>query len=203
VAVLLRPVLRRAARWLLVLVVALGSAGAALSAWGSAARDIGPLETTLGIVPSLSGGVSVGVPPLGRLEMATHAGPLQVRAAVTGIRPGRARALLASRNPGRDITEQVADDSQDALAAAAARGAVVALLASAGTCAVVFRRRRAVLGGTAAVTAVMVLSAGVAGATLRTQALTEPDLRGAARPRLRSSSGGCRASTPTASASRT
>ena len=174
----LLPALRRAAGWLLVLVVALGSAGAALSAWGSAPRDIGPLETTLGIVPSLAGGVSVGVPPLGRLDMATHAGPLQVRAAVTGIRPGRARALIASRNPGRDITQEVADDSKDALAAAAARGAVVALLASAATCAVVFRRRRAVLGGTAAVTAVLVLSAGVAGATLRTQALTEPTFDG-------------------------
>ena len=175
---MLTPAVRRAARWLLVLVVALGSAGAALTAYGSAPRDIGPLETTLGFVPSLGGGVTVGVPPLGRLNLATHAGPLQVRAVVTGFRPGRTRALIASRNPGRDITEQVAADSRNALAAAAARGAVVALLASGVTCAVVFRRRRAVLGGTAAVTAVLVLSAGVAGATLRTQALTEPTFEG-------------------------
>jgi Icc-related predicted phosphoesterase len=177
--VLTRAALRRAAGWLLVLVVALGSAGAALSAWGSAPRNIGPLETTLGIVPSLAGGgVTVGVPPLGRLRMATHTGPFEVRAAVTGVRPGRARALIASRNPGRDITEQVADDSQDALAAAAARGVLVALFASGVTCAVVFRRRRAVLGGTAAVTAVMLVSGAVAGATLRTQALTEPTFEG-------------------------
>ena len=175
---LTRAVLRRAAGWLLVLVVALGSAGAALSAWGSAPRNIGPLETTMGIVPSRGGGVTVGVPPLGRLHLATHAGPLQVRASVTGIRPGRARALIASRQPGRDITEQVGDDSQDALAAAVARGAVVALVASGVACAVVFRRRRAVLGGTAAVTAAMVLSAAVAGATLRTEALTEPTFEG-------------------------
>jgi len=166
------------ARWLLVLVVALGSAGTALSAWGSAPRDIGPLETTLGIVPSLTGGVTVGVPPLGRLRMATHAGPLQLQAQVTGVRPGRARALIVSRNPGRDITEQVADDSQDAVAGAVARGGVVALLASGVTCAVVFRRRRAVLGGTAAVTAVLMASAGLAAATLRTQALTEPTFEG-------------------------
>ena len=177
-AVRLHPFLRRAAGWLLVVLVALGSAGAALSAWGSAPRDIGPLETTLGVVPSLSGGVTVGVPPLGRLRMSTHAGPLQVRAEVTGVRPGRARALIASRNPGQDIVQQVADDSQDAVAGAVARGGVVALLASAASCAVVFRRRRAVLGGTAAVTAVLVVSAGIAGATLRTEALTEPTFEG-------------------------
>lgn len=170
----LRVLLRR----LLVIVVALGAAGTAMTAWGGSRHDIGPLETRLAIVPAWSGGVAIGVPPLGRLELPTHVGPLQVRASVTGVDPGRARTLLTSSNPGRTVTATVTEDSQRAVASAAARAVLVALLASAVTCAVVFRRRRAVLGGTAAVTAALTISAAVGGITLRPQALTEPRFEG-------------------------
>lgn len=161
-----------------VVLVALVSAGTAVAAWGAAPRDIGPLETRLSLGAALTGGIAVGVPPLGRLDLGTHAGPLQVRATVTGIDPGRARSLLTARNPGRTVTAQVTADSQDAVAAAAARALLVGLAASGVACAVVFRRRRAVLGGTAAFTAALATSAVVAGATLRTEALDEPRFDG-------------------------
>lgn len=149
-----------------------------MSAWGATPHTIGPLQMRIAVVPAWGGGITVAVPPLGRLELPTHAGPLRVQAAVSGIAPGRARSLLTADDPGRTVTAQVTADSQDAVAEAAARAALVALLASGLTCAVVFRRRRAVLGGTAVVTAALLVSAGVAGATLRTQALTEPRFEG-------------------------
>ncbi|MEX2288923.1 MAG: metallophosphoesterase [Mycobacteriales bacterium] len=161
-----------------VTAVGLLSAAAAMTAWGTISHDIGPLETRLSLVPSLSGGITVGVPPLGRLELPTHAGPLQVSATVTGIDPARARALLGASNPGRTVTAQVTADSQDALAAAAARSLLVALAAAALTCAVVFRRRRAVLGGTAMAALALAASATVAATTLRTEALNEPTFDG-------------------------
>jgi Icc-related predicted phosphoesterase len=165
-------------RRLLVAAVALVAAGAAMSAWGATSHTIGPLRTQIAVVPAWGGGITVGVPPLGRLELPTHAGPLRVRASVTGIAPGRARSLLTSEAPARTVTAQVTADSQDAVAEASARAARVALLASGLVCAAVFRRRRAVLGGTAVVTAALLVSAGVAGATLRTEALTEPRFEG-------------------------
>ena len=165
-------------RRLLVAAVALAAAGTAMSAWGATPHTIGPLQTRIAVVPAWGGGITVGVPPLGRLELPTHAGPLRVRASVTGIAPGRARSLLTAQAPARTVTQQVTADSQDAVAEAAARAALVALLAAGVTCAVVFRRRRAVLGGTAVVTAALLVSAGVAGATLRTEALTEPRFEG-------------------------
>ena len=168
----------RSLRAVLVVVVALVAAVAAVTAWGSSERDIGPLQTRVSFVPSLDGGVRVEVPPLGRLELPTHVGPLQVTATVTGIRPDRARALLTARRPGATVTAQVTADSQDAVAAAAAKAILVALVASGVACAVVFRRRRAVLGGTAAVAVVLAGSAAVAGATLRTEALNEPRFDG-------------------------
>lgn len=158
--------------------VALTAAGAAMTAWGGTSRDVGPLETRLSLAPALTGGISVGVPPLGRLDLDTHAGPLQVRAQVTGIDPARAQTLLRAENPGRTVTTQVTQDSQDALAAAAAKALVVALLSSAVACGVVFRRRSAVLGGAAVATAGLAVSAVVAGATLRTEALLEPRFDG-------------------------
>ena len=173
-----RPSLAHLGRSLSVVLVALVAAGAAMSAWGGVARDVGPLQTRVALVPSLSGGVSVGVPPLGRLELPTHAGPLRVRATVTGIRPDRARELLTSDRLGRTVTRQVTADSQDALAVAAAKALVVALLASGVACAAVFRRRRAVLLGTAAVTMVLAASGGIAAATVRSEALGEPKFDG-------------------------
>lgn len=158
--------------------MALVSAGLALSAWGSTSRDIGPLQARLGVVPALSGGIAIEVPPLGRLGLPTHAGPLQVHATVTGVDARRARALLRSKNPGRTVAAQVTQDSQDALAGAAARGLLVALLASGVTCGVVFRKRREVLAGTATVALVLSASAGIAGLTLRSEALVEPRFDG-------------------------
>lgn len=170
----LRPIGSR----LLIVVVALVSGGVALTTWGSSSQDIGPLKTRLSIVPSLSGGVTVHVPPLGRLELPTHAGPLRLSATVTGVDLPRARLLLNSPTPRRTVGAQVAVDSVDALAAAAVRGALVALLASGVTCAVVFRRPRAVVGGTAMVMVVMLGAATVAATTVRTQALSEPKFDG-------------------------
>ena len=149
-----------------------------MSAWGGTARDIGPLQAQLAVVPAMSGGIAVEVPPLGRLALPTHVGPLQVRATVTGIDARRARVLLRSENPGRTVTAQVTEDSEAALTAAAVRALVVALLAAGVTCAVVFRRPRAVVGGTAAVALVLAGSAGLATATLRTEALNEPRFDG-------------------------
>jgi predicted phosphodiesterase len=173
-----RGLARSWGRAAVVALVALVSAGSAMTVWGSHAHDIGPLETRLSLVPSLTGGLRVHVPPLGRLEMPTHRGPLQVSATVTAVDPRRARALLVSRSPGRTVSRQVAADSRDALAEVAARGVLVALLSSAVTCAVVFRRPGAVLGGTAAVAVVLTASTGVAAATLRTEALNEPTFDG-------------------------
>ena len=170
--------LRRGRRALLVALVAVLSAASALTAWGSSSHAIGPLETRLSLVPSLSGGVRVDVPPLGRLHLPTHRGPLGVSATVTGIHPARARSLLASPSPGRTVTAQVTADSRDALVQAAVRAAVIAVLSSAVTCAVVFRRRRAVFVGTGAVVGVLAITALVATSTARPQAFGEPTFEG-------------------------
>ena len=175
---MIRRSIRRWTNRLLVAVVAVVAATAALTAWGSSTHDIGPLETRLSLVPSWTGGVRVDVPPLGRLELPTHAGPLGVSATVTGIDPARARSLLVVDDPGRTVTSQVTADSRRALLTTAARAAGVTLLSAAVVCAVVFRRRRAVLLGTGAVVVVLAVAAGTATTTLRTQALNEPTFDG-------------------------
>ena len=170
--------LRRTARRAAVVATALVAAGAALSAAGASDRPVGPLEARIGLVPSRSGGVVVGVPPLGRLDLDTHAGPLQVRATVTGVDLARARALLTGDDPGHRIAVQVQDDVQHALGLAVARAMLLALLASGLVCAAVFRRRRDVLVGTGAVTAALLVAGGTGGATYRSEALSQPRFSG-------------------------
>ena len=173
-----RPLRHRLLHALIIAVVALTAAGSALATWGGARYDVGPLETELSLVPSLSGGVQVTVPPIGRLSLRTHAGPLGVRATVTGVHPERARALLAQPYPGRRTTEQIATDGADALAAAALRGTLVAVLAAVATCAACFRRRGPVVGGAAVVLLTLAAAGGTAWGTLRTEAIEEPRFDG-------------------------
>ncbi|MDP9434957.1 MAG: metallophosphoesterase [Actinomycetota bacterium] len=168
----------RAVRGLLVAVVALGAGTTAMASWAGVTQDVGPVDARLRLTPSVSGGVRVEVPPLGRLDLATHAGPLQVRVRVTGVRPDEARVLLRSSDPGRAIGSSVAADSREGLRHVVATGVLVALLAAGATCAVVFRRVREVVVGTTVVAAALASSGVAAVLTLTPRAVSEPRFTG-------------------------
>jgi predicted phosphodiesterase len=173
-----RAVLRRARQAVLVLAVALTAAGAALATWGGGQYDVGPLRTELSLVPALSGGVAVEVPPLGRLQLPTHVGPLTVTATVNGVDPARARAVLEGSQPGRATTRQIAADAKDSVTSAALRGVLVALLAAAVSCAAVFRRPKPVIAGTGVVLLAFAASGTAAWITFRPEAIQQPRFEG-------------------------
>jgi predicted phosphodiesterase len=165
-------------QWVLVAAVALGAGATAMASWAGVTQDVGPVDARLSLTPSVSGGVRVEVPPLGRLDLATHAGPLQVRVRVTGVRPDEARALLRSRDLGQAVGASVAEDSREGLRHAVATGVLVALLAAGATCAVVFRRAREVVVGTTVVAAALASSGLAAALTLTPRAVSEPRFTG-------------------------
>jgi predicted phosphodiesterase len=177
------PLLRRAARSravraVLVVGVALAAGGVAMSTLGGTEHRVGPVEVRLALVPSLEGGTRVDVPPLGQLRMATHAGPLQLRASVQGIEVDAARQLLASGTTRDVLVEQVTDDVRSGLRELALRSAAAAVAGAGLACAVVFRRRAAAVTGAGAAVAVLAASGGLGAVTLRTAALTEPTFTG-------------------------
>lgn len=167
--------------WLRVaaaVVVALVAAGAATATAGGVSASVGPVDARLVLVPSLTGGTQVQVPPLGELELDTHAGPLALRAEVDGLRLDDARTLIFRGTTAASVGEELTADLRSAVVRLVVRSALVALAAGALACLVVFRRRRAVLTGTAGVAVALLATGGLAAATADSRALAEPRYTG-------------------------
>ena len=95
----------------LLLSVGLGLAGGwlGLVVAGSVHHEVGPLTTSMQVVPTWGGGTVVEVAPLGELRLDTHPGPLGVHATLDGFDVEEARALVT--NP-----EQLSTLKPDAVA---------------------------------------------------------------------------------------
>ncbi len=168
---------RRCATGLLVTAVATGSAVTALALAGPTSQPVGPFDARLSLTPSLSGGSSLKVPPLGDLQFATHAGPVGLQVRLEEVRP-RAVQNIAD-DPDLDaLGTQVRDDLRRAVLLLLGRDAALAVAgASLGGFVVLRSRRRAVQAGAVAVGLLLVTS-GVAATTFRTTALAEPEFTG-------------------------
>lgn len=166
----------RLLRLLAVLLVALGAAAAALVTVGAVDAEVGPVDTELSVVLSPFGGTEVDVPPVGRLVMETHAGPLRLRADVRSVDVEAVRAMV--RGGTVPTMETLTLDIRQGVIELALKAAVVALLAAALACALVFRRVGAVVWGAAVTAVALVASAGVAAATFSSKALEEPQFDG-------------------------
>ncbi|WP_432494532.1 metallophosphoesterase family protein [Kineococcus auxinigenes] len=163
-----------------VLVVAVACTAAVLAVLGAGAvhRDVGPVRARLSLVLASGGGTHVALPPVGRLTMDTHSGPLALRVGVQDVDLPAARGLLTGAVPREDLVRDVGADVRSALRALALRSTAVALLAGALACAVVFRDPRAVAVGVAAVLAGLAATGAVVAATARPQAITRPTYTG-------------------------
>lgn len=165
-------------RYALVALLAVLAGATGASAWGAASRPLGPLQADVGLAVAWGGGTEVAVPPLGTVALDTHRGPVQIRVTVTEIRPEEARQLLAGATREKVLTS-LTDQARRAAVRGAVTSCVVALLTAVLACALVFRRWRAGVLGGAVVLAGLLSSAGLAAATWRPEALSEPRLTGA------------------------
>jgi predicted phosphodiesterase len=165
-------------RWPAVVVVALVAAGAAVAVAGGVQAHVGPVDAHLQLVPSLHGGTEVQVPPLGRLTLRTHAGPLQLRAVVDGIRVDDARALLDRAATADSVVDEITAGVRDGVERLLVRSVLVALAAAVLAAVLVFRRWRAVWVSALSVVLAMGATAGVTAATVNSRALSEPTFTG-------------------------
>ncbi|WP_432502157.1 metallophosphoesterase family protein [Kineococcus arenarius] len=164
--------------WLLVVAVACTAAALAVPGAGAVRRGVGSVTARLSLALAARGGTRVELPPLGRLTMDTHSGPLAVRVGVEDVDPAAARGVLTGAVPREELVRDVEADVRSALRALALRSAAVALLAGALACALVFRDPRAVAVGAAAVLAGLAATGAVVAATARPQAITRPACTG-------------------------
>jgi len=169
---------RIAGRAAALVAVALIGAWLGLLVGGHSNVGIGPVDTRMALLPSLSGQTVVDVPPLGSLQLDSHKGPLRLDVTVQRIKQDDVRAI--SRDPGelRSLPDQVTRDLKHAVTVVAVRGLAAAAGGSLLLGLLVFRRAgRALLAG-ATSAAVLAASGLVAVATWNPDAILEPHYSG-------------------------
>ncbi|TDB88588.1 metallophosphoesterase, partial [Actinomadura sp. 7K534] len=148
--------------------VGLAAGYAGLLLGGRTVTAVGPTDVQLSLRPSLQGGTTLELPPLGSLQLDTHWGPVSLEASLTDVRPEQAQKLIEDGTELDRLTDRITDQIRDGVVTVLVRAALVALLAGFLAGLVVFRSwRRALLGmGSAAL--------GLAGVTLLTWATFNP-----------------------------
>ncbi|GAB2683933.1 metallophosphoesterase family protein [Thalassiella azotivora] len=169
---------RRLGRWLLVVVVAVLGAGAGWSLAPQTTTRVGPLTVAVDVVPTLEPGVHVELPPVGRVQFATHDAPVAVTGTVTGVDLEQAQQLIASPQGLLALQLSAPQVVRDAAVRAIAWEVGCALLGAAVAGAVAYRGVRRALQTTAVATVgVLALGAGAV-ATFDGAALREPRFTG-------------------------
>ena len=172
---------RRRRGWLVfeVLVVGLVGAWLGLLAGGRVEAPVGPLEARLSVAPSWHGGSEVEIPPLGQLEVDTHAGPWHLTAEVVRINAGDARRIFANPRAVNGLGERVTADLRTGVVQVVLRSAVAAVLGALLLGLMVFRRRwRLVLAAGGVSLATVVGGGAVAVATWEPKAINQPQYEG-------------------------
>ncbi|WP_309237465.1 metallophosphoesterase, partial [Actinomadura sp. BRA 177] len=181
-----RPVTRRVSpfltsRWTrLGLVIVIGLAGGYLGLLGGGryVTPVGPTDVQLTLHPSLHGGTTLKLPPLGSLRLDTHEGPVSLEARLTDLRPDQAKKLIEDDTEIDRLTDRIAGQIRHGLVELFVRAALIALAASFVASLILFRSwRRALLGMTSAAVGLVAISL-LSWTTFNPQSIAEPRYTG-------------------------
>lgn len=166
------------ARALGLIAVTLLGAWLGLLVVGSVRAPVGPMDTSMTLRPSFSGGTKINVSPLGALELRSHYAPIRLDVDVDRLDPLRAEALVKDPRRFSTLQAEVTHDVTRGTAELAFRscGAVVSGAAALGL-AVYRRPRRALAAGGLALT-LLAASGTAAYATWNPQSVLEPKFSG-------------------------
>lgn len=165
---------------LVVAVVLVGVAGATLGVilGGHTDHRVGPVTATFSVRPSLHGGSTITIPPLGSLSVRSHSGPAALAVRVDTLDAEDAKSLVAHPEQLRNLAATATDDVTAALERLLVQTAACALAGALVVGFVVFRswRRSLAAGGVAVL--LLVATGGTAALTRNPQALREPHYTG-------------------------
>ena len=163
-----------------VLVAGCGAVVAVMVA-GSTTSRIGPFDTTLRAVPGRSGGTEVSVAPFGRIDIASHQGPVGLDLRVDQLREQEARAIAEDPSKLRLDEDELTGELRAGIRALVQRVIVAAVIGGA-LSGLLLRRRWT--GGAAGALVGLVMAASTAGLAARSwnsEALAEPRYHGLLR----------------------
>lgn len=175
------PYGERAHRWKSaagLLAVTLLGAWLGLLIVGNVRTPVGPMDTTMTLRPSFSGGTKINISPLGALELESHYAPLRLDVDVDQLDPVRSAALVNHPERLQGLEGEVTRDVRAGTMEVAVRSVVAVVSGATALGLAVYRRpRRAATAGGLAL--VLLATSGVtAFATWNPKSVLEPKFSG-------------------------
>ncbi|MFF6998785.1 metallophosphoesterase [Streptomyces sp. NPDC008313] len=166
------------ARALGLMAVVLLGAWLGLLVVGNVRVPVGPMDTTMTLRPSLTGGTKINVAPLGALELNSHVAPLRLDVDVDRLDPVRSQALVDHPERLSGLQDEVAHDVEHGTLDLALRSCIAVVAGATALGLGVYRRpRRALAAGGLALT-LLAASGATAFATWNPKSVLEPKFSG-------------------------
>ncbi|GHB26117.1 membrane protein [Streptomyces viridiviolaceus] len=145
---------------------------------GNVRVPVGPMNTTMTLRPSFTGGTKINISPLGALQLDSHVAPVRLDVNVDQLDPDRAQALVDHPERLSGLQDEVARDVEHGTLDLAVRSCVAVVAGATALGLAVYRRpRRALAAGGLAFT-LLVASGGTAYATWNPDSVLEPRFSG-------------------------
>ncbi|MFD7611330.1 metallophosphoesterase [Streptomyces sp. NPDC059828] len=145
---------------------------------GAVRAPVGPMDTTMTLRPSLSGGTKINVSPLGALELDSHVAPIRLDVDVDRLDPVRSQALVEHPERLSGLQQEVADDVRDGSRELAWRSCVAVVSGATALGLAVYRRPRRALAAGGLALALLATSGASAYATWNPKSVLEPKFSG-------------------------
>ncbi|MGV9252112.1 metallophosphoesterase family protein [Streptomyces sp. NPDC003697] len=169
-----RPWVRAAG---LVAVVVLG-AWLGLLIVGNVRVPVGPMDTTMTLRPSLTGGTKINVSPLGALRLDSHAAPVRLDVNVDQLDPVRSQALVDHPERLSGLQDEVVHDVERGTFDLAVRSCVAVVSGATALGLAVYRRPRRALAAGGLALALLAAGGATAYATWNPKSVLEPKFSG-------------------------
>ncbi|MEU9149456.1 metallophosphoesterase [Streptomyces sp. NPDC048417] len=177
----LAPDAHAPAVWIRVLgliTVVLVGAWLGLLVVGNVRAQVGPMDTTMTLRPSLQGGTKINVSPLGALYLDTHSAPVRLDVNVDQLDPVRSQALVDHPERLSGLQAEVAQDVAHGTLDLAVRSCAAVVCGATALGLAVYRRPRRALTAGGLALALLATSGVTAYATWNPKSVLEPRFSG-------------------------
>ncbi|MEU9973601.1 metallophosphoesterase [Streptomyces sp. NPDC051014] len=158
--------------------VVLAGAWLGLLVVGNVRAQVGPMDTTMTLRPSLHGGTKINVSPLGALSLDTHTAPVRLDVNVDQLDPVRSQALVDHPERLSGLQDEVARDVERGTLDVAVRSCVAVVCGATALGLAVYRRPRRALTAGGLALALLAASGVSAYATWNPKSVLEPKFSG-------------------------
>ncbi|MET9011628.1 metallophosphoesterase [Streptomyces olivaceoviridis] len=145
---------------------------------GDVRAPVGPMDTTMTLRPSLSGGTKINVSPLGSLSLDSHVAPVRLDVNVDQLDPLRSQALVDHPERLSGLQDEVARDVEHGTLDLAVRSCIAVVSGATALGLAVYRRPRRALAAGGLALGLLAASGVSAYATWNPKSVLEPRFSG-------------------------